>query len=277
MTNKEITKVIFNNSEISALYYGDVLIWKKGNGSTFEEGVFAGKLVDGVTTEKAFIYVRNSEYPDITKIDLPYNDDTKEFYWKSENELLNFDTYNKEIFKEIHNYPNWKNMNSLMDEFSGCTNLISINLSNFDTANAKSMSSMFYRCLVLPSLDLSNSNFKTTNCKDMKYMFAYCNVLTSLTLSKFDVTKVTDVLGMSDMFYNCKALTTVTGVFEGIQVDLDLHYSPLTNASAMVFINGLSTAISTTRTLSLKSSTYNTLTPEQIAVATSKGWTVISA
>lgn len=46
MTSKEITNVIFNNSEISALYYGDVLVWKKENTEEYGVNTFAGKFTD---------------------------------------------------------------------------------------------------------------------------------------------------------------------------------------------------------------------------------------
>lgn len=40
----------------------------------------------------------------------------------------------------------------------------------------------------------------------MGCMFAGCETLTQLDLSNFDISKVTD---MRDMFYNCKALSTI--------------------------------------------------------------------
>lgn len=68
-------------------------------------------------------------------------------------------------------------------------------------------------------------------------------------------------------------LENVVGKFEGTKEFLDLSYCPLTASSAMVFINGLAT-VTEKRTLALNASTYDALTPEQIAIATSKGWTV---
>lgn len=43
----------------------------------------------------------------------------------------------------------------------------------------------------------------------------------------------------------------------------------------MVLINGLAN-VTTAKTITFKTSTYNTLTEEQKAVATSKGWTIAS-
>ena len=48
------------------------------------------------------------------------------------------------------------------------------------------------------------------------------------------------------------------------------------NTSAMVLINGLSTTTANLK-ITFKASTYNTLTADDIAIATNKGWTVASA
>ena len=53
--------------------------------------------------------------------------------------------------------------------FFNCYSLTSLNLSNFNTNNVKNMSYMFYNCSSLISLNLSN--FNTNNVKNMKYMF----------------------------------------------------------------------------------------------------------
>lgn len=111
------------------------------------------------------------------------------------------------------------------------------------------------------------------NVTSTSRMFGVCKSLTQLNLGNFNMAKVGYA---EDMFLNCIALSTVTGRITGIKVDLDLHYSPLTNESAMVFINGLA-EVTSTKTITFKSTTYNTLTADQIAVATGKGWTVVSA
>lgn len=182
------------------------------------------------------------------------------------------------------------NMSSM---FSSNYNLTSLDVSNFDTSKVTDMSYMFYYCSSLTSLDLSN--FNTSNVTDMSSMFDNCPNLTSLDLSNFDTSNVTNMVGMFnynigliDLYLNfdvssvqiisfifdyANSLTNVVGKFEGTKIDLDLHYSPLTAASAMVFINGLAT-VTTKHTLSLSATTYDSLTPEQIAIATAKGWTV---
>ena len=60
---------------------------------------------------------------------------------------------------------------------------------------------MFYNCLLLTSLDLSN--FITSNVENMDNMFSGCSKLISLNLSNFDTSKVTD---MRFMFSGCSQL-----------------------------------------------------------------------
>ena len=100
-------------------------------------------------------------------------------------------------------------------------------------------------------------------------MFFYNSELVDLYIN-FDVSSVQDFDYIFSLDSNLK---NVVGKFEGTKVNLDLSYCPLTTDSAMVFINGLAT-VTTTRTLSLSATTYDSLTTEQIAIATAKGWTV---
>ncbi len=93
------------------------------------------------------------------------------------------------------------NANSL---FLGCHNLISLDLSGFDTSNITSMSGMFVECSSLVNLDLSG--FNTSNVTTMNGMFGECSSLTSLDLSSFNTSNVTD---MDDMFYGCNSLTSL--------------------------------------------------------------------
>lgn len=116
------------------------------------------------------------------------------------------------------------------------------------------------------TLDLSN--FDTSNVTDMSDMFKWSKIK-NLYIN-FNVDKV--VSNFSNIF-NCSSLTNVVGKFEGTKNDLWITRAPLTAASTMVFINGLAT-VTEKRTLTLNATTYDSLTPEQIAVATSKGWNV---
>ena len=126
---------------------------------------------------------------------------------------------------------------------------------------------MFYRLICIEKLDVSN--FDTSNVTKMFYMFIYCTRLIDLYLNF----NVGNTESFRQMFGDCISLTNVVGKFEGTKYDLNLASCPLTAQSAMVFINGLAT-VTETRTLALSATTYDSLTNEQIAIATSKGWTV---
>ena len=82
--------------------------------------------------------------------------------------------------------------------FYGCKNLISLNLSNFDTSSVTIMSVMFYGCEKLISLDLSN--FNTSSVTNMENMFSDCQNLISLDLNNFNTSSVTS---MGKMFSGC--------------------------------------------------------------------------
>ena len=88
--------------------------------------------------------------------------------------------------------------------FYRCSGLTSLDLSGFDTSAVTSMLSMFHGCSGLTSLDLSG--FDTSAVTSMDYMFSDCSSLTSLDLSGFDTSAVTS---MSRMFAYCSGLTSL--------------------------------------------------------------------
>ena len=180
------------------------------------------------------------------------------------------------------------NMNFM---FASCSNLTSLDVSNLDTSKVENMSNMFNYCTALEKINLGSIDVSNVILND--WMFANCKNLKLLDISKVNFSRTGDMfvndINLTDLYLNivaprflflgtedfhyCNKLTNVIGKYEGTENDLDLHYSPLTAASAMVFINGLAT-VTEKRTLALSATTYDSLTNEQIAIATSKGWTV---
>ena len=293
MTNKDITKIYFRGNEIVALYRGSTLIFKKS-------GVVPPKPT-GVYKIKGTV-TKNSGY---TQFNLTYNNGqmvnvkvNKDFTFETDlqepltnaNAMFQGMSYLETLDLNGLDTSQVTNMSSM---FSQSNYLKDIKLSSFDTSNVTNMSGMFYGCESLTSLDLTN--FNTSNVTSMDSMFSGCESLTSLDLTNFDTSKVTRLQYMfynngklTDLYINfdvrlntyfgtifslCFSLKNVVGKFEGTKFDLDLSHSPLTAASAMVFINGLAT-VTEKRTLALRATTYDSLTPEQIAIATAKGWTV---
>ena len=89
--------------------------------------------------------------------------------------------------------------------FYQCENLVSVDsIMNLNTDAVTNMSSMFFQCSSLTSLDLSGLN--TSNVTNMKSMFNGCTKLSSLNISDFDTSKVRD---MSCMFQSNFELTSI--------------------------------------------------------------------
>jgi surface protein len=88
----------------------------------------------------------------------------------------------------------------MKDLFNGCSSLLSLDLSNFNTEKITNMGHMFSGCKSLKGLDLSN--FITNNVTNMSRMFYGCKKLTTLDIRNFTFDKVTSY---SNMFSNVPA------------------------------------------------------------------------
>ena len=100
--------------------------------------------------------------------------------------------------------------------FSGCSTLITLDLSNFNTSSVTNMSRMFSYCSSLTSLDLSS--FNTSKVTNMSYMFSDCSSLTSLDISNFDFSNI----------------ASIENTFEGVQ---DECYILVKNIETQTLIN----------------------------------------
>ena len=88
--------------------------------------------------------------------------------------------------------------------FGGCSQIIEIDLSNFDSSNVKNMNKMFYGCKKLTKINFGNIN--TSSVEDMSSMFFECESLKFIDLSKFDTSSVTN---MEEMFKRCRKLRSI--------------------------------------------------------------------
>ena len=126
---------------------------------------------------------------------------------------------------------NWNDgLISCAKMFSGCSNIIEIDLSQLNQNNVRSFNNMFENCFSLTSINISNLNTSTSD--DMSYMFHNCSKIKSLDLSSFDTHLVTkmdymfsggeslEYLNISSfntpklvniirMFHNCKLLNSL--------------------------------------------------------------------
>ena len=125
--------------------------------------------------------------------------------------------------------------------FYNCKSLTSI--PQIDSSEAYNMENFIHGCISLKSLPLLDaSSLQTAN-----YIFGF-----------EQLNNLTDIGGFKNLSVNCQNT---------------FYYCPnLTVESLMNVINNLATVSG--KTLQLGSHHLNKLTPEQIAVATAKGWTL---
>ena len=118
--------------------------------------------------------------------------------------LFSFVSYLKSFtFNKIRNTKNIdiKSMNYM---FYQCISLEHVNLSNFNTEQLESMSCVFYNTSKLTSLDLRK--FNTKNVKVMSWLFYGSSSIKYLDISSFDTSQVTE---MMSMFCQCHSLTSI--------------------------------------------------------------------
>jgi len=92
--------------------------------------------------------------------------------------------------------------------FDNCSNIISLDLSNFNTANVTNMKGMFNHCHKLKEIKGINK-FITNKVTTMNSMFQQCIELEYLDLSNFNTANVTD---MKMMFNECHKLKEIIGI-----------------------------------------------------------------
>ena len=89
------------------------------------------------------------------------------------------------------------NIKSMTSMFSDCYSLTYINLSKFNTSNVIYMNNMFRNCYSLTYIDLSR--FNTSNVTTIREMFAGTGKINMIDMSKWDLSKLTDD-GFKDVF-----------------------------------------------------------------------------
>lgn len=165
------------------------------------------------------------------------------------------------------------NVDNMSEMFIYCYKLTTI--PTLDTSNVKNMSEMFYHCHSLQSIP----NLNTSNVTDMSEMFSYCYKLTTIPLLECGkITKANYIFGFS-------TITTLTdlGGFKDLKISITsefLEKAPnLTVESLMNVINNVYDLTGnglSGKSLKFGQTNLDKLTEEQIAVATAKGWTLIS-
>ena len=99
----------------------------------------------------------------------------------------------------------WNNkVTSCENFFSLLTNIIEVDLSEFDFSEVTSMNGMFSSCINLEYINFDNIN--TSSLIDMSFMFQDCESLEEIDLSFFNTSKV---LNMEALFFQCLSLYSI--------------------------------------------------------------------
>ena len=170
---------------------------------------------------------------------------------------------------------------TMSNMFNSCSGITTIPL--LDTSNVTTMSSMFSSCRSLTNIPQLN----TSNVTTVYGMFGYCDALISLPLLNFS--NVIDIRYLFDStssgtltilggFQNLGQayLTTQSANYNNYKLDLIAKYN-LTHDSLMNVINNLYDIASKgvkTQQLLLGSTNISKLSAEQLAIGTSKGWSI---
>ena len=104
---------------------------------------------------------------------------------------------------DLSNFDNSKNTN-MLNMFQACSKLNTLNLSNFDTSRVTTFRGLFSGCSEMTNYDLSS--FDTSNVESLQTMFHLNQSLKNIDLSNFDTSKVTTFY---QMFYGNNEITSI--------------------------------------------------------------------
>lgn len=130
-------------------------------------------------------------------------------------------------------------------------------------------------CYCLDEVILDFDTSSVTNYRNMCY---FSSVSTTSQLRAFrgviDFSSVTSSTNIKNMFLGAEALEEMTFAKETLKFALEIEDSPLLTAETLAsVIDGLA-PVETAQTLTLHATAAAKLTPEQIAAANAKNWTI---
>lgn len=284
MKTTEIKNIYFHNSSITALYCGNTLIWennKEQEDLSKYEFYVKGKFTDDSTENdwKLCTYYVGTNIQNYSIKDF-VNPETKEFEFKTEEDSNGNYNYSKYAFIKndklesidsfIINKPN--RSVDIQSSFNECKNLKEIKKIKINGL-LTSINYTFYDCENVEKLDLSNWDISQYNSNTLGSCLIGCENLKELNISYWDFNKITNNNGFiikSDL----PNLTTVIGPVFNIKCRLYLSDAPnLTKNSILVILNGIE-EVSSTQRLYLTQEQKDSLTNDELAIATSKGYTV---
>lgn len=256
--------IVKNKDNITKAFYGHTPIYTFGNINSKQTIIIDGVKIafSNFTTIPDYIVFS----PDITDLSYMFTNCTS----LTSIPIINTSnvTNMKYTFLNCHYLPtipqlDTSKVTNMRGLFSQCYNLTSI--PKIDTSKVTNMLDIFYGCSSLqtiPQLD-------TSNVTDMTYMFCNCQNLTSIP--RLDVSNVNKMIST---FQHCPNLTDIGGLIN-LKVSVEISYSgKLTRESVLNIFNDM--AVVDNETIYFHKNVISKLTDEDIAIATQKGWLVVS-
>ena len=206
-TNKLIFSILTNNyNRIAIMTEGPDFNTKLKSLGTFER-FKKSPVAPAASMNTTNIEDEASDY----EIKLWFNPTDKTAYYYAEPEKIYLNEASNRMFRDLSNLISLdvssfdtSKVTNMEAMFAGMPSLTTLNLSSFDTSKVTRMNSMFEGVSRLTTLNLSN--FDTSKVTDMEAMFGYMYGLTSLNISNFNTSQVTN---MRDMFSNMRNLTSL--------------------------------------------------------------------
>jgi len=139
---------------------------------------------------------------------------------------------------------NVSSVNSMILTFAQCSNLITLNVSNWNVSSVTNFTQIFFSCTVINNLDVSSWN--VSSATTLNQMFYLCNNLNTLNVSSWNVSSVTN---MEFMFANCPfnqnlggwnigSLTTANVMFASSSMTTANYTDTIVGWANFVFDNG---------------------------------------
>ena len=183
------------------------------------------------------------------------------------------------------------NVTNMYQMFGYCIKLENLDLSGLNIHNVENFGYLFSNNQKLKNIEYGE-NFDTSNVANMSYMYGNCPNL--ITIPKLNASKIINIYNFLNNSNTGSSMEFILETFGGLEnlgmayattqsanysnYTLDLRYCPnLTHTSLMNVINNLydiATKGCKAQSLQLGATNIAKLTEEEIAIATSKGWTV---
>lgn len=145
--------------------------------------------------------------------------------------------------------------------FESCSSLESLDL---DVPKAANFISTFYQCGSLRSVKLNNAI-----AKDWSRAFYYCSNLENVEI---DMTNATNT---NNMFYGARSIVELK--IKNLGISISINDSPLISKTSVLYLFENAQTVTSSPTITLHADVFGQLTEDEIAIATEKGFSVVSA